>query len=373
MNKSMKIGFGLSLLLGLTTLRAGAQPPPPDFDAMTRQAIQKSLPLIQSAATGFSAQTKCVSCHNQSLPQMTLATARQRGFAVDEKQARAQDAQVYATFLRAKPLLQAASKSKEAEKQLDHITVDPAVTMGYMMAGLAASRQKPDDLTGLMARYVAQKQDLSGRWSVHTARPPMEGSEFAVTALNLHALQTYAASEAETDARVARARTWLLAATPRNTEDKTFRLFGLRWAGADSAAIAKATEDLLADQRDDGGWGQLPALASDAYATGEALVALHEGGAMPTTDSAYQRGRFFLLTTQANDGSWSVPKRAVTVQTYVEAGYPNKNAQFISMSGACWATMALLHSVDASPATAAVKTAPALPTKIAAAKRASSR
>ena len=362
MNTSTKIGTVFGLILALTPLRAAAQGAPPDFNAMTRQAITRSLPLIQSAATGMTAKMKCVSCHNQSLPQMTMAIARKRGFTVDEKQAKAQDARVYAAFLQAKPLLAAAPKSKEAEKQLDYLMVDPAMTLGYMIAGMAASQQKPDELTALMAQYVAQKQDASGRWNVLSARPPMEASEFAATALGVYALKTYAAG-AEMEAKIAKARTWLLAAAPRNTEDKTFRLFGLRWANADSGAIAKAAEDLLSDQRDDGGWGQLPALASDAYATGEALIALHDAGDISAAASAYQRGRFFLLTSQAQDGSWSVLKRAVTAQTYVEAGYPYKNAQFISLAGACWATMALLYTVDGPPVAAPVKTATAAPAK----------
>ena len=329
-------------------LQSGAQTVP-DFNAATQHAIQKSIPLIQSAASGFSTKTKCVSCHNQSLPQMTLSVARQRGFMVDEKQAKAQDAQVYGAFVRTRELLQAAPKSKEAERKLDHLMVDPAPMLGYMMAGMAASKQKPDELTALMAQYVAQKQEASGRWTCNTARPPLEASEFSSTALGVYALKIYASTVPETGERIAKARIWLLAATPRNTEDKTFRLYGLHWANADSESIAKAITDLLADQHDDGGWGQLPALASDAYATGEALVALHEAGSLPASDSAYQRGRFFLLNSQSPDGSWYVPKRATTVQTYIEAGYPYKNAQFISISGACWATIALLYAVEGPP------------------------
>lgn len=345
MIRATKIGLVSVAILGLSFFRASAQTVP-DFKAMTLEAVQKSIPLIQKGATGFSANTKCVSCHNQSLPQMTMAVARIRGFVIDEKQAKAQDVKVYEALLQAKPLFQAAPKSKAAESALDNNLVDPAMTVGYLMAGMASSQQKSDGLTGLIAQYVAQKQDVSGRWSVHTARPPMEASEFAATSLNVRALKTYAPSSPETEARITKARTWLLANKPRNTEDKAFRLFGLGWTNADKTAISKAIEDLLSDQRDDGGWSQLPNMTSDAYATGEALVALYEAGKMSVTASAYNRGRFFLLTTQAMDGSWSVPKRAISVQGYVETGYPYENAQYISIGGACWATIALMYSVE---------------------------
>jgi len=45
---------------------------------------------------------------------------------------------------------------------------------------------------------------------------------------------------------------------------------------------------LVRQQRDDGGWSQLSSLQSDAYATGQALFALHESG-MKTTDPVYKR------------------------------------------------------------------------------------
>ena len=45
---------------------------------------------------------------------------------------------------------------------------------------------------------------------------------------------------------------------------------------------------------------------SDAYSTGEVLVALHDAGGMPINDPRYQRGIDYLLKTQMPDGSWHV-------------------------------------------------------------------
>ena len=55
-------------------------------------------------------------------------------------------------------------------------------------------------------------------------------------------------------------------------------------------------------------------MASDAYATGEALVALRESGASQPADRAYRKGIEFLLRTQIEDGSWIVETRAVPIQ-----------------------------------------------------------
>ena len=44
-------------------------------------------------------------------------------------------------------------------------------------------------------------------------------------------------------------------------------------------------------------------MTSDAYATGEALVALEQAG-FGLSDPAFRRGVEFLLRTQLQDGSW---------------------------------------------------------------------
>jgi hypothetical protein len=142
--------------------------------------------------------------------------------------------------------------------------------------------------------------------------------------------------------RLARAKAWLVATSPRTTDDKSFRLFGLHWSSADAGEIGKATRQLLADQRPDGGWAQLPELASDAYATGQVLVALNQAGGLAVTDEAYQRGVKYLLRTQEDDGSWLVSSRSIPANEFFESGFPHGKFQFISFAGSCWATQALV-------------------------------
>ncbi len=113
---------------------------------------------------------------------------------------------------------------------------------------------------------------------------------------------------------------------------------------------------LLQSQRDDGGWAQLTGVETDAYATGTALVALHQGGGLATRDAAYRKGLRYLLAGQLADGSWHVKTRSKSIQTYYESGYPHGEDQFISISAAGWATTALALAL---PVTSAEKpTAP---------------
>jgi hypothetical protein len=105
--------------------------------------------------------------------------------------------------------------------------------------------------------------------------------------------------------------------------------------------LRKRGQELLAEQRPDGGWGQLPSLSSDAYATGQALVALREAGALRVTDAPYTRGVQFLMTTQLADGSLYVKTRAIAFQPYFESDFPHGADQWISMAATNWAAMAL--------------------------------
>jgi squalene cyclase len=125
---------------------------------------------------------------------------------------------------------------------------------------------------------------------------------------------------------------------------------GLAWAGASKSTKEAAVNGLLALQRSDGGWAQTAAVvAPDAYATGEALYALHLAGVSPT-HPAYRRGVDFLLKTQRKDGSWFVASRSHPVQPLIDGGYPYINHQWISAAGGAWSTMALLATLPAQTA-----------------------
>jgi hypothetical protein len=332
---------------------------PPDFGQLARLAVEKSLPLLQSSSATFIANRQCFSCHHQGLTMMTVGLARERGFKVNETLAQAQTQDLNAQVGGLKELLRAAEQDKAAERKIDFFMVDPSISVGYVMAGLKADRHTPDEVTALAAGYLARKQADDGHWPLLTARPPHESSEFCTTALGILALRTFGPTEEAATARaIARGRNWLASAPAKTTEDLSFRLLGLAWANAGPEELRKATDALLAEQRDDGGWGQIPGRASDAYATGQALVALRQGG-MATTEPAFMRGFVNLILTQKPDGSWLVPTRTNPAQPYFESGFPHGKSQFISCAGSAWATMALLYVAQPAPAktTAFVPTA----------------
>ena len=135
-----------------------------------------------------------------------------------------------------------------------------------------------------------------------------------------------------------------------STEDRTFQLLGLVWTSEKSndpaEDLRRAGAALVAEQRSDGGWGQLRALPSDAYATGQALAALKTARVLKPEDAAYRRGVQFLLRTQLTDGSWYVRSRSMAFQPYFESGFPHGPDQFISAAATNWAVIALANAAS---------------------------
>lgn len=313
-----------------------------------RQAINLSLKTLEASNHGFNEGAACVSCHQQGLGRMTTGEARLRGFQVDAKVEAEQKERINGMVDALRPLHEKALTDAEAMKQVPLMEMNEVTTMDtWLLAGMADQHQPANEGTAAMAMVLATQQKPTGEWTFSLPRVPMQSSVFTFTALSIRALDVYGprAHSAEIADRIAKAKAWLLQAKPQNSEDRASRLLGLKWANADAKDKEQAAAEILADQRGDGGWAQLPNLQSDAYATGQALFALHVGGGLPVQDAAYQRGAQFLLRTQDDDGTWFVNKRALPANNYFDAGFPHGESQYASYNGTCWATLALLQTV----------------------------
>jgi squalene cyclase len=296
-----------------------------------RASVEKALPLLQRASPAFWEKTGCISCHQNVLPSMAVTTAHDRGFAVDEVAAK-DILKVTANYLQIR-----------TERILQGLTPPGAEdTMSYVLFALAAAHFPGNAGTDAGVRYLKIRQAEDGRWTIRAHRPPLESNSIALTAVTIRVLQAFAppGQRAEYAKSVAHAARWLDGAAARNTDEAAFRILGLVWAGAPPAPLSQTATALARAQRPDGGWSQLPTLESDAYATGQALVALLATG-MKSTDQIYEKGAAFLLKTQLADGSWLVKSRTETFQPYFESGFPHGNDQWISAAGTSWAVTAL--------------------------------
>ena len=330
-----------------------------------RDAVVRALPLlVKASAQEYPKQRACFSCHNQAVPAVALRFSQERGFEIGPKTLR--------------------TIAEHTESDLNGALDDyrtgkgqpgGVIRAGYALWALEAADWAPDETTRAVAHYLHAIQIDRKRWPPHqigrhpnrARSPPLR---FALRGLNAfgppppgavydavpQAPKSGPRNESIAELR-AKALRWLEQTPPLETEDRVFRLWGLKYAGASDNLIAKAAHDLTQTQRPDGGWSQLDApgqpsktkgpeakasagFASDAYATGSALVALHLIGGIATEDSTYQRGLAFLMRTQLDDGSWLVKSRSHPFQAYFESGFPHGPDQFISATPTAWATAA---------------------------------
>ncbi len=318
-------------------IRKDKEPPKPVGAPNAKAAIEKVLPLIEMSGEAVFKNRSCVSCHNNSLPAMTVAWARKKGFTVNEGQVKKELGFAVATE---KPYFESM--------RLGSAIGGDSVTLGYTLMGMAAAGYPADGLTDSHIHYLAINQYPDGAWRHTTSyRPPLEYSPIATTAVALNAMKLYRipGRRKEFEERFSRAKHFLLSAKPYTGEERSMQLNGLVAAGASSSERAPFIQALKAAQKQDGSWSQTPALAGDAYATGQTLYALYVSGDVPTTDPVYKKGVEWLLRNQLADGSWFVPARTIPIQPYFESGFPHGHDQWISDAGSSWAAMSLLFTL----------------------------
>jgi ankyrin repeat protein len=306
-----------------------------------RAASSRAIALIQrSQSTWRKAQT-CVSCHHVLIPQIPLELARSRNIPVDETIAREFDNAAFGYIA-------------DVDLAVQHADYVDVFFDGWLLVGAHSAGLRPNTSTAAYSQFIASLQLEDGSWRSTDGRPPQACSPFSATAICARAVQLYLPEglARERTARLQRARAFLRTSTPVDTEDRAYRLLGLAWTGASAGDRSNAASDLLAHQRDDGGWSELPWMASDAYSTGLALYALRASGAMPASSQARQRALQLLLRTQQPDGSWHVRSRlhppAPVSPPYFESGFPYGHDQFISAMATSWAVTALMDALPPS-------------------------
>ena len=293
-------------------------------------AVETALALLERQSGNFIRTAGCDSCHSQDLPSAAAAFARSRGLPAP----------------REIPQLPASMRIQpERVTDLGFVAVAGA---GWELFDAGMNGVPRNAYTDAVVRAIKAVQTPEGYWSTNEGRrPPMSAGEFQATALAIYALKRYGrpVEEMSTMETIAKAAGWLQRSVPASTQDRAFHALGLEWAGVPDGAKASARA-LIATQRHDGGWSQMPTLESDAYATGQVLFALNQAGRMSPNDPAYRRGVEYLLRTQAADGSWHVKSRAIWLQPYFESGFPYGRDQFISTAGTAWASLALAAAAE---------------------------
>jgi hypothetical protein len=313
---------------------------PERLDAATlRTAISRAVaPLQETSIESKKAFVRhvshqdCTSCHQQFLPMAAIGLAKGQHVSVNTEAEQELVKMVHDGEL----------KNIEADWQaLFH--PDPVHTKGYALFGYAAEGLPADEYTDSWVHHLSAIQGKDGQWFNNLPRPPIQTGDISATALAVHALQRYSSPGRKTEfaKQVERARRWLLTVKPENNEGRVYQILGLAWAGESTTKLQPLAKMLIAEQRTDGGWSQLPGTKSDAYATGQALYALRVGAGIENSLPAIERGRRFLLETQLEDGTWYVRRRAFPFQPTMDSGFPHGRDSWISAAATSWAVLAL--------------------------------
>lgn len=320
------------ILIAIPTAALNAQ----DVDQI-KTAVSKSIALLQPCDETFFNNTGCLACHHQSVTAIAVAEARKHSLEVDEDMAKEQHDLIGVVLKR--------TRSRKLQR-LESPFAQPA-TVGYYALAFRAQGYEPDENTDALVIDMAGRQTADGFWTAFAHRPPIEFSSITSTAFAIKAMQLYGPPTyiREFARRIAKSRDWLEHSNAFGNEEEVFRLLGLTWSKADHTIAKAQYESLVALQRENGGWAQLPHLETDAYATSMALFALSEAGMGPK-DAIYQKGVRYLLQTQQPDGSWHVKSRSQPVQTYFESGFPHGADQWISAAATGWSSIVLLKTLD---------------------------
>jgi hypothetical protein len=296
--------------------------------------IKRGLGFLVKDALAWKNKYKCVSCHHAALVVWSMREAKQRGHAVNE------------------PVL--AELTKWVAESGDGKTgvprpqgVPKALNAKAVWFALAlAADAKPDAVAQkglkLLWKTVKSDQTEKGSWaSWPETRPPIFGnSDDSMTALATLAMAS-AAARGDAEAKVVRDKgvQWLAdTKTDGDPQSIAMRLVLWKGLGRPDKEWQPLVRKIKERQNADGGWSQAKGMASDAWATGQALYALAHAGIQPN-ELAIVRGHAFLIKTQRADGSWPMTSRPVKPR-----GQGSKSLVPITGAGSAWAVLGLVRS-----------------------------
>ena len=193
-----------------------------------RESLGKAVGLLEAAGPAFYKANNCISCHNQSIPQMAAGAARKTGIPVNEAVSKAQGEAVTALL----------KLSENNLWQMGCTTLGGYLaTLSYDLVGLGADRQPRSQWTDLASHCLAKAQSAIGAWIARDTRHPLGDNDAKYTALSIRGLLAYPLPglKEEYAARVARGAAYLESSAGSDAQSLAFRILGLKWAAASSS------------------------------------------------------------------------------------------------------------------------------------------
>ena len=296
--------------------------------------IDRGLAFMAKDALAWKSEHNCVSCHHASLVVWSMREARRLGHAVDE------------------PVLAEMTKwiAESGDGKIGQARpagVPKALNPKAVFFALALGADpEPDPVSreGMkrLVKTVKSDQTENGSWSAWPeTRPPIFGnSDESMTALATLAVMPAAAVGDESAKAVRDKAIEWLAKTKTDDDPQSIALRLVIWErlGRPAEECELLVRRIADRQNADGGWSQTKDMASDAWATGQALYALAHAGIKPD-DPLIARAHAFLIKTQRSDGSWQMTSRPVK-----PGGKGSTSLIPITGAGSAWAVLGLVRS-----------------------------
>ena len=334
----------LPLLFTLAALAPNApvSPEAPVDAGQVRQTVEKSLPFLEKEALDWETK-KCVSCHHGPWMMWSGYEAKKRGFNVNEKSlelVRAKALKAYTTH----PTMRPTNRD---------VFNDLAINVTYLTFAVGA-KGEPDAETARFldkaAAHLLEQQKEDGSWRVIITKAPdgfmaplidRDDVTTMLALLTLHYREPAGISKESLDKAKAKGLKFLSDNPPSEVLQSPVLRILLNQRLGKTDEVQVHVKQLLALQKDDGGWSQTKKLKSDALGTGQALMALTTAG-MTAKDPAVVKAWGYLISNQKPDGSWFVNSRAY------------QRPEFSSYMGTGWATLALVRTLPDGNAQTAV-------------------
>jgi hypothetical protein len=296
--------------------------------------IDRGLRFLTKDALAWKNKHNCASCHHAALVIWAMREAKQRGHAVDGPVLTELTKWVAESGDGKFGLTRPASAPKAASPKAVYF----ALALGADPRPDAVSR------TGmkLLLKTVKDEQTGNGSWSTWPeTRPPIFGhSDETLTALAVLAVLPEATAGDDSAKAVRDKGIKWLTETKTDDDPQSIAMRLVLWTRLEGTAKEwkSLVRRIKERQNTDGGWSQTKDMASDAWATGQALYALANAGIKPD-EPIIMRAHTFLVKTQRDDGSWPMTSRSVK-----PGGEGCKSPIPITGAGSAWAILGLVRS-----------------------------
>jgi hypothetical protein len=317
--------FLVPVLVSVGSLMAGWPQEVKQAENAKTNGETRAITYLAREVPRWAAENKCYSCHNNGDAARALYAASRLGYKVPARAL----ADTSRWLSQPERWDHNGGETGVSDKRLARIQFASALVEA-LEAGLVKDRNALQEA----ARKVAEDQATDGSWQVDAVGSVGSPATYGACLATYQArriLEKADASQFRT--AIAKADEWLFKVEVKSVLDAAAVLLAMnRRTELQADARRKMCLALLRKgQSEKGGWGPYVKSAAETFDTALVMLALARHAGDKQVEGMLRRGRAYLLSTQAPNGSWQETTRPAGSESY---------AQRLSTSG--WAVLALL-------------------------------